>query len=264
MDRIVVDNTFTSNILEISKDSYVIINDDVQANEFSFNIINCKVTIIDMSKVANKNVSFVNSEAIVVEVVNGNKNKSLTINNFKSNVEYNFIDLLDEDSNYKINEEINTKDASTSINIASISYKNKNKDYKVYTSNLEGNSINEISCFGIVKDKSLLNYDVTSFIKQGAKQSVVRQSSNILLFDEESVGKNNPILLIEENDVKASHGSSIGKIDDDTMFYLCSRGLSKSEATNLICLGKIEYLINKINDEKIKESLVNKFKERMI
>ena len=69
--------------------------------------------------------------------------------------------------------------------------------------------------------------------------------------------------MIEENDVKASHGSSIGKIDDDTMFYLCSRGLTKNEATNLICLGKIEYLIKKIEDNEIKESLINSFKERM-
>ena len=63
--------------------------------------------------------------------------------------------------------------------------------------------------------------------------------------------------------MKASHGSSIGKIDDDTMFYLCSRGLTKNEATNLICLGKVEYLIKKISDEKIKESLVNNFRERL-
>ena len=104
-------------------------------------------------------------------------------------------------------------------------------------------------------------YIIVSII--GAKKSIVRQSSNILLFDEVSTGKNNPVLLIEENDVKASHGSSIGKIDDDTMFYLCSRGLSKNEATNLICLGKIDYLIKQIEDKEIKETLVNKFKERM-
>ena len=69
--------------------------------------------------------------------------------------------------------------------------------------------------------------------------------------------------MIEENDVKANHGSSIGKIDDETMFYLCSRGLSKSEATNLICLGKVQHLIDKIDDESIKEMLINTFKERM-
>ena len=84
-----------------------------------------------------------------------------------------------------------------------------------------------------------------------------------MLFDKESIGINNPILEIEENDVKASHGSSIGKIDDDTMFYLCSRGLTKNEATHLICLGRLESIINKIYDQEIKESLINKFKERM-
>jgi hypothetical protein len=108
------------------------------------------------------------------------------------------------------------------------------------------------------------NYDVKSYIAKGAKKAVVRQNSNILLFDEASLGKNNPILIIEENDVKASHGSSVGKIDDDTMFYLCSRGLTRNEATNLICLGKMEYLIKKIEDNDIKESLIRDFKERMI
>ena len=110
----------------------------------------------------------------------------------------------------------------------------------------------------------MLKYDITSFIKKGAKKSVVNQSSKILLFDKESIGINNPILEIEENDVKANHGSSIGKIDDETMFYLCSRGLSKVEATNLICLGKIQHLIDKIEDTIVKETLINKFKERMV
>ena len=47
------------------------------------------------------------------------------------------------------------------------------------------------------------------------------------------------------------------------MFYLCSRGLSKNEATNLICLGKLEYLIKKIEDSSIRDLLINDFKERM-
>ena len=263
MDKIVVDNTFGKNVLNINKDSHVIINGDVQTNSFEFNIIDCKVTIIDMSKIVEKKINFENSEADIVEIVNENETEKLILKNNKSNVEYNVIDLLDTNINYVMNQETSGEEAVNIINIASISYKSKNKDYKINTSNLNRNTKNEINCFGIVKDKSLLNYDVSSFIENGAKKSVVRQSSNILLFDEESIGKNNPILLIEENDVKASHGSSIGKIDADTMFYLCSRGLSKSEATNLICLGKVEYLINKIEDKEIKESLISKFKERM-
>jgi len=263
MDRIIIDNTFKNNCLTLNNDSYVIVKDDVETKDFEFNIIDCEATIIDMSNSINKTFNFRNSKATVVEVVNDMETKLLNLNNDNADVEYNIIDLMNSNITYSIKDEIVKENGKTNINIASVSYKEKIKNYNVNTSNLNRNTINEINCFGIVKDKSVLNYDVSSFIKNGAKQSVVRQSSNILLFDEESLGKNNPILLIEENDVKASHGSSIGKIDDETMFYLCSRGLTKNEATNLICLGKVEYLINKIEDEEIKESLVNKFKERM-
>lgn len=263
MDNRVIKLENIAQPITINQDSYLIIDSEVQTKNIEFNIIDCSVIVIDMSSSKNKIYNFKNSNATFVEIINSNNIEKLEINNDKSEVEYNIIDLYDKDINYNINENSISEGSNTSINMASVCYKEKTKNYKINTSNKRGNTVNEINCFGIVKDKSILNYDVTSLIEKGAKQSVVRQSSNILLFDENSLGKNNPVLLIEENDVKASHGSSIGKIDDDTMFYLCSRGLTRNEATNLICLGKVEYLIKKINDEKIKETLVNNFKERM-
>lgn len=263
MDKIIIDSSYNESELLFDKDSYILIKDDVQAKNLKLNIMNCNVTIVDMSSANNKIFNFDNSKGVVIEVVNNNYSKLLNLKNNKSEVEYNILDLINSDIEYLIEDEIIGVNGRINMNIASISYKNTNKNYKINTSNLVGSTFNEISCFGIVKDKSVLNYDVSSFIKNGAKQANVRQNSNILLFDDESLGKNNPVLLIEENDVKASHGSSIGKIDDEIMFYLCSRGLSRNEATNLICLGKVGHLINKIDDESIKESLINKFKERM-
>ena len=263
MDNKVITLRDATNSVTINKDSYLIIDSEVQSKNIEFNILDCNVIVIDMSSSKNKKFNFKNSNATFVEIINSNAIEQLEINNDKSDVEYNIIDLYDDSINYCVNENSISEGSKTNINMASICYKEKTKNYKINTSNKKGNTVNEINCFGIVKDKSILNYDVTSRIEKGARQSIVRQSSNILLFDECSLGKNNPVLLIEENDVKASHGSSIGKIDDDTMFYLCSRGLTRSEATNLICLGKVEYLIKKINDEKIKETLVNNFKERM-
>lgn len=258
MDKIIVKDI---NDLIINKDGCYVISEEVQSKNYEINIMDCKATIIDLSSVTNKTLKFTNSDVTVIETINDCNSKLLNMENNNSNIDYNIIDLYDNEISYSLKEITNT--GKCTINIASVSYKNKKKNYVINTSNLEPNTFNEINCFGIVKDESLLNYDVSSFIKNGAKKAIVRQNSNILLFDEKSIGKNNPILIIEENDVKASHGSSIGKIDDDTMFYLCSRGLSKNEATNLICLGKMEHLINKINDESIKESLIKKFKERM-
>jgi Fe-S cluster assembly protein SufD len=262
MDKLVIGKDVSNNVT-INKDSYIVINEEVQSTNIEFNILDCKATIIDMGGGINKNFNFKNSRVTLIELINSVRINKLVLNNENSNIEYNVIDLYDNDINYEIESKSVSEGSVTKVNIASVCYKDRSKNYIVNTSNIKSNTVNEISCFGIVKDKSILNYDVTSFIEKGAKKSVVRQNSNILLFDECSLGKNNPILVIEENDVKASHGSSIGKIDDDTMFYLCSRGLTKNEATNLICLGKIEYLIKKIEDEKIKELLINRFKERM-
>ena len=75
-------------------------------------------------------------------------------------------------------------------NARSVEVEILNGDVCLFHGYLEPNTFNEINCFGIVKDESLLNYDVSSFIKNGAKKAIVRQNSNILLFDKKSTGKN--------------------------------------------------------------------------
>lgn len=262
MDSLIV-NKNSGNEIIVNRDSYVVISDEIQAKDIKFNILDCRATVVVIGQCLNKKIDLVNSDVKFIEIINNNKIKELSINNDNSLLEYNVIDLSNENINYEIISNSLSSGSSTLINVASICYKDKNKNYVIKTRNKKGNTVHEVNSFGIVKDKSILNYDVSSFIEKGAKQSIVRQNSNILLFDEKSFGQSNPILLIEENDVKASHGSSIGKIDDDTMFYLCSRGLTKSEATNLICLGKVEHLIRKIEDQGIREKLINDFKERM-
>lgn len=264
MDKLVINKALSSKKTVIDKDMYVVFSNELEDNNIKIEIKDCKATIIDNSFLCDKEINAINSDVVVVDISNKSNENSLMLINDGSNIEYNIIDLLDDNINFKLEEQVVGANSKTDINIASICYKNKNKNYVINTSNLDRFTTSSVNCFGIVKDNSNLNYDVTSFIKNGAKKSVVRQNSSILLFDEASNGKSNPILVIEENDVKANHGSSIGKIDDDTMFYLCSRGLSKGEATNLICLGKVQYLINKIEDTSIRESLVNKFRERMV
>ena len=149
------------------------------------------------------------------------------------------------------------------FSVASIAKNNSHKNYAIRTRNNYRDSHLKVDCFGICQDSSILKYDISSFIKKGAKKSIVNQNSKILLFDKESQGINNPILEIEENDVKANHGSSIGMIDEETLFYLTSRGIKESEARNLVSIGRVNYMIEKVNDEAIKEKLINQLLERV-
>ena len=75
--------------------------------------------------------------------------------------------------------------------------------------------------------------------------------------------KNNSYkIIIDEFDVVANHGASIGKMSDDSLFYLMSRGLTKEEASKIIIMGFINPLVDKIEDKETKEMLINSFLEK--
>ena len=63
----------------------------------------------------------------------------------------------------------------------------------------------------------------------------------ILLLDKKSGATAEPELEIEANRVKASHSASVGKIDDEQLFYLRSRGIEETKAKNIIVNGFINF-----------------------
>jgi Fe-S cluster assembly protein SufD len=85
-----------------------------------------------------------------------------------------------------------------------------------------------------------------------------RQLSRGVVMDNESKITAKPILLIDEYDCFASHGATIGKMSDDDLFYLMSRGLTKNEAFFLILGGIIKPFIDKLPLDNLKEEIMNK------
>ena len=103
--------------------------------------------------------------------------------------------------------------------------------------------------YGITEGTSRLTFKGTSHIQNGAYASAARQSAKIIVFDEGCVAKALPILKIDENDVQASHAAIVGKLNEDHMFYLNSRGLSRDEAKRLIILGYLKPIETYFQDE---------------
>jgi len=102
---------------------------------------------------------------------------------------------------------------------------------------------------GIVQEDSSCNVSGLIKIENNAEKSDSYLSNKILKFDK-ATAESFPCLEIKTNDVKASHESSITKIDEDQLFYMMSRGISKEEVKNLIIEGFFDPIINNI---KIKE-----------
>ena len=64
-----------------------------------------------------------------------------------------------------------------------------------------------------------------------------------------------PILLIDEFDCFANHGASIGKMSDEDLFYLMSRGLTKDEAFLLILQGIVKPFVDGIPNEELRNNI---------
>lgn len=94
--------------------------------------------------------------------------------------------------------------------------------------------------YGISENQSHLVFTGISQIQNGAHGSQTRQSAKIIVFDPRCLARCSPVLKIDENDVSASHAAIVGKLNEDHMFYLMSRGLDAKEARRLITLGYLK------------------------
>lgn len=99
------------------------------------------------------------------------------------------------------------------------------------------NSTSSMSIKGVAKEKSSLTLTGEIIIDEKAQHAEGYQHINILMIGEEAEGKATPKLSINNPEVICSHGASVGGIDEEQLFYLQSRGLSKEEAEKSIVQG---------------------------
>lgn len=114
---------------------------------------------------------------------------------------------------------------------------------------------------GIIKDKSTGVFNGKIYVQKDAQKTNAYQSSkNILLSDDASI-YTKPQLEIYANDVKCSHGTSTGKIDEKALFYLNTRGIGKESAKKLLLHSFAQEIINKIEPESLKEKITVLFEK---
>ncbi|MGR3269326.1 Fe-S cluster assembly protein SufD [Thalassococcus profundi] len=95
-------------------------------------------------------------------------------------------------------------------------------------------------------------------VKAGAQKTDGYQISQSLLLDGDSQFLAKPELEIYADDVACSHGSTSGAIDEEALFYLRSRGVPHSDATNLLTLAFLAEAVEEIEDETLSAQVVEK------
>ena len=134
----------------------------------------------------------------------------------------------------------------------------KGKEHIDFTTNMHHNTentVNNVLVDGILKDESTSVYRGLIKIEKTAQKTNSYLENHILKLGDKTLANSIPSLKIEANDVKASHGATVGQIDEEHLFYLMARGLSREEAERMIVEGFFEPVIQKIPSEELKEKI---------
>jgi Fe-S cluster assembly protein SufD len=92
-------------------------------------------------------------------------------------------------------------------------------------------------------------------IEKGATKADGQQTERVLMLSPKARGDANPILLIDEDDVTAGHAASVGQVNREQIYYLMSRGISRSVAESLIIYGFLAPVVSEIPLEGLRDQL---------
>ena len=112
---------------------------------------------------------------------------------------------------------------------------------------------------GVLADEADKLLRGTIDFKSGCAGAVGNESEEVLLLSENIRNRSVPVILCDEEDVVGNHGASIGRPDENLLYYMESRGLRADEAVELLAAAKLAAVVNRIPDEKIREEIREKY-----
>tara|TARA_Y100000590_G_scaffold465959_1_gene639811 strand:- start:2391 stop:3554 length:1164 start_codon:yes stop_codon:yes gene_type:complete len=151
-------------------------------------------------------------------------NYFINLNGLKSEFHYNGLNLLN-DNNYI-------------DNYIEINHNNKH-------------SVSHVNHKNALLDKSKGIFYSKSTINNNCTNSEAHQNNNNLILSKKATVHSNPQLMIHNDNVQCSHGSTTGKIDNDALFYLRSRGIDFIEAKRILLNAFLNNIIDNIKNEEI-------------
>ena len=108
---------------------------------------------------------------------------------------------------------------------------------------------------GVVLDRARTVFRGLLHLRKEAQQTNAYQATHSLLLSPRARADALPILEIEADDVRCKHGSTTGRVDEEQIFYLMSRGLSRQDAQRLIVQGFFETVITEFPVEGVQEKI---------
>jgi Fe-S cluster assembly protein SufD len=128
-------------------------------------------------------------------------------------------------------------------------------DQSTYQRHVAGNTYSNLLFRNVLRDKARSVFYGMIRVEPEAQATDAYQANNNLMLSEDARADTIPGLEIIANDVRCSHGATVGRIDPDQLFYLQARGLPKVEAERLIVHGFFEPILSQIPLEDVRDKM---------
>lgn len=208
-----------------------------------------------------------NVKVIILNLLNQNSENYYSMNNkVEENANLEYI-IADFGGTRTVTNYYSNLVGNTSNNEVNTMYLGKDEQLLDlnYIAEVYGKKANiDIEVYGALKGNSKKNFKGTIDFKTGCKKAVGNENEYCMLLSKTAKSKALPMLLCSEDDVQGNHSNSAGKIDEDKLYYIMTRGISKKEAQKLIVKAKFNRVLDRIDDEDLKQELIEEIDKRLI
>ena len=166
---------------------------------------------------------------------------------------YSSVELGGQLSRADIIINFNGKSSTALINGAYIAGNNQHIDNHILANHAHAMTHSSQNFYGVIGNKGCAVFNGKALVHKGAFDTNANQYNHNLLLSENAEINTKPELEIYTDDVKCSHGTTVGQLDEDAIFYLRSRGIPKELAKQLLTKTFITRILADINIPNVKE-----------
>ncbi|OAB43219.1 Fe-S cluster assembly protein SufD [Paenibacillus glacialis] len=145
--------------------------------------------------------------------------------------------------------------SSTDAKVIAVGSGAQKLNYTTRAQHFGKNTPSQMITRAVLREQSTAIINGITKIEHGASKADGQQTEKVLMLSPKARGDANPILLIDEDDVTAGHAASVGQVNPEQVYYLMSRGISRTEAEALIIYGFLAPVVSQIPLEGLRTQL---------
>lgn len=203
---------------------------------------------------------------ILVNLLNTKSNNFISIENIlesNAKINYTIVDFGGAHSITNYYSNLIGESSDNSLNAIYLGKENQVFDLN-YIGELRGKKSNiDIEVQGALKDTAKKHFKGTIDFKKGCKKATGNENEACMLLSNKAKSIALPMLLCSEEEVEGNHSSSAGKIGEKELFYIMSRGFELKEAMKLMVRARFNKILENIQDESLKQEILEQIDRRL-